>query len=152
MRNMCVCVCVCDVHKQCTTCQQLQEVSVTAVFQGTHTVFVSQVHEQAHVCALLPYRLSKAGTGFPWQWSHRKVMKYVLNQMIQIVTGNACHSRLTTEIQGTSFSIITAKGETNYSQDEDSVPLCQRSVTLWHSATSYHTALKCQMWLPTDTV
>jgi len=42
------------------TCQQLQEVPAIAVFQGTHIVFVLQVHEPAHVCTLLPYGLSKA--------------------------------------------------------------------------------------------
>jgi hypothetical protein len=68
---VCVCVCVC-VHvcvcvmaiNSAQTCQQLQEVPATAVFQGTHTVFVLQVHEPPHVCALLPYSLSKAFTGF----------------------------------------------------------------------------------------
>jgi len=65
---VCVCVCVCEMAiKSAQTCQQLQEVPAIAVFQGTHIVFVLQVHEPAHVGALLPYGLSKAWTGFLWQ-------------------------------------------------------------------------------------
>ena len=62
---LCVCVCVCVMAtNSAQTCQQIQEVPATAVFQGTHTIFVLQVHEPAHVCALLLYSLSKARIGF----------------------------------------------------------------------------------------
>jgi hypothetical protein len=60
MRNICECVCVCVMAiNGAQTCQKMQEVPATAVFQGIHTVFVLQVHKPTHICALLPYILSK---------------------------------------------------------------------------------------------
>ena len=86
--RVCVCVCVCECHKQCTNLSTTAR-SASHRCISWHTQFLSYKYTNQLMSVLYCLTVwAKHELVFcESQWLYREVMKYVLNQMIQIVTG-----------------------------------------------------------------